>query len=754
MAVTRDSERVETLYIRIGRGFAVESRLEGRELPAGALDPAALAAVAEVGPDEQGARLFAALDAPAREAWRLAAALAPRRRIRLRIDDDAPELHALPWEALRDTSAAATARVPAADRDTPFSRQVPWSWALPGPVAARPLRVLGAVAAPAGLDAYGLPPIDRPGEEACLAEAMAAAPAGLVEPTALAGHCSLVALEAALEGGYDVLHLVAHGVLRDGELALFLEREGGGVERVAGASFAAMLERLDRRPRLVVLMVCSSATRSVDDPRRGLAPAVLAAGVPAVLAMQDLMPIDTGRAFTRALYGELWAGGEVDRAANRARATLLTGGLRGSAVPVLYSALADNRLFTPRAPASAGGSDEPALSSALADEQLSTPRAGGSDEPNVYSALADDRLSTPRAGGSDEPGRDARRGLSIPRNDLAAGDDPARGAPRGLSTPRSEPDRGAWQALGGPFHGVCAARGRDGRVELFAIDAAAAQLHVRRQQQPGGPWGAWEAAQPGVVDACAAVDERGVVSLFTVGPRGEVTWRERHDAGGWAGRQPLAGEATQLAVACGLRGAFTALAVDSGGLLQSCAQRQAGGAWDEWEGDWEDDDEQHLQIGLARDGRGLLSVFTLRTDHSLWQSSQDARGEYRDWRRLATELRRVHVLANAGGRLRLTAIGEDGALLHRVEREPGGPWGPWQRIVGAYRDAIAAPRQADVALLAIDGEGAACCLTGAGARVALGGPALVRLVAAEDGAGALHVFGLDPTGTLHHRPLP
>ncbi|MFY0539072.1 hypothetical protein [Nannocystis pusilla] len=153
---------------------------------------------------------------------------------------------------------------------------------------------------------------------------------------------------------------------------------------------------------------------------------MLAAGVPAVLAMQDLMPIDTGRAFTRALYGELWAGGEVDRAANRARATLLTGGLRGSAVPVLYSALADNRLFIPRA------------------------AAGES------------------------------RGLFIPR--IAGSEDP---------------DPGQWQVLGGPYHGVCAGRGRDGCVELFAVDAASAQLHVRRQEQPGGPWGAWRPRSPG-----------------------------------------------------------------------------------------------------------------------------------------------------------------------------------------------------------------------------------------------------------------
>jgi len=39
------------------------------------------------------------------------------------------------------------------------------------------------------------------------------------------------------------------------------------------------------------------------------------------------------------------ASGEVDRAANRARATVETGRLGGGVVPVLYSNLAGNRLF-------------------------------------------------------------------------------------------------------------------------------------------------------------------------------------------------------------------------------------------------------------------------------------------------------------------------------------------------------------------------------------------------------------------------
>jgi hypothetical protein len=164
MVVATDRS-LDTLDIRISRGhdlgYTVELRLGEREFPPGVLDPAVVASVGEAGPDDAGTRLFAALisDERVRMAWNLAAAHAPRRRIRLRIDEAAPELHTLPWEALRDVSPSATEREPAADRDTPFSRLVPWSQALPPALDERPVRVLSAVAAPSDLDVYRLPPI-------------------------------------------------------------------------------------------------------------------------------------------------------------------------------------------------------------------------------------------------------------------------------------------------------------------------------------------------------------------------------------------------------------------------------------------------------------------------------------------------------------------------------------------------------------------------------------------------------------------
>jgi hypothetical protein len=285
-------------------------------------------------------------------AWNLAAALAPRRRIRLRLDDDAPALHTLPWEALtRHHRPPPPTASSAADRDTPFSRHVATA-AEPCPPALseRPVRVkLSRRRRPRPTStSTDLPPLDRAAEAACIAAAVAAAPPGHVEHTHIAGPCTLAALEAELERGYHVLHLVAHGGLRrsDSSVATFFELPDGRTDRVDSARFAAMIERLSPTLRLVVLMSCHSAARSPADARAGLTPQLLAAGVPAVLAMQDLVPIDTAHAFTLAFYRELWLAGDIDRAANRARAVVLTARLDGDAIPVLYSAHTSNRVWS------------------------------------------------------------------------------------------------------------------------------------------------------------------------------------------------------------------------------------------------------------------------------------------------------------------------------------------------------------------------------------------------------------------------
>ena len=133
-----DDEHLIDLEIRIFpsdgsvASYPVEITLGGQqEFPRGYLSADILPWTSSGDPVGDGQRLFDALfaDNALRSAWAEARGQSPQRRIRLRIDANAPELHALPWELMHedDTMLAANA-------DTPFSRYLavaePWGGAV------------------------------------------------------------------------------------------------------------------------------------------------------------------------------------------------------------------------------------------------------------------------------------------------------------------------------------------------------------------------------------------------------------------------------------------------------------------------------------------------------------------------------------------------------------------------------------------------------------------------------------------------
>ena len=125
-------------------------------------------------------------------------------------------------------------------------------------------------------------------------------------------------LAAALRDGPDVLYLVCHGSSPQGRPVLWLEREDGTGERVAGEELAQALEGLPRRPALVVLASCQSAGRT-HDPHAlaALGPRLAQAGVGAVVAMQGDVTQATAGRFLAAFFAELQRDGLLDRAAGR-----------------------------------------------------------------------------------------------------------------------------------------------------------------------------------------------------------------------------------------------------------------------------------------------------------------------------------------------------------------------------------------------------------------------------------------------------
>lgn len=329
-------------------GYPVEITLGRNQVfPRGYAPPA----LADWTPDADtaGRQLWELLvaDPAVRDAWVTARGQAPARRIRLWLDQSAPELHPLRWEYLQD------ADVPlAANAATPFSRYLPVHLPWRGAVEGDTLRVLVAIANPNDLQTkYNLAALDVAQEQSALAEVAGRSQnAGeskyRLEMTFLPPPITLPRLEEALRAGHHIFHYIGHGAFnaRRQQAVLFMEDAAGATQPVRDDELAQMFARQDVRPHLIFLTACQGAVRATGDAFMGLAPKLIQVGVPAVVAMQDFISIETARLFNTQFY-QLVTTEPVDKALNQARSILAAARRSDMAVPVLLTRLEANYLW-------------------------------------------------------------------------------------------------------------------------------------------------------------------------------------------------------------------------------------------------------------------------------------------------------------------------------------------------------------------------------------------------------------------------
>jgi hypothetical protein len=262
-------------------------------------------------------------------------------RIRLWVDPGAPELHNLRWETLWDLDKD---RWFLTDEHIHFSRYLSSDDLRPEQLRSRrELRALVVIANPKAV-AGNAPEIANPADET--AEKPEKMPLAAIDvegerkrarqnlaPIPVAGElasdgtATLEKLTAKLAEGYDILYLVCHGAFLKGdkEPSLWLEDDQGSAKVVQAGEVVRRLKDLDHRPRLVVLASCQSA--GPDQISRGsdrgmlaaLGPRLAEAGIPAVLAMQGSVTMETVAKFLPAFFRELRKDGALDRAVSVAR---------------------------------------------------------------------------------------------------------------------------------------------------------------------------------------------------------------------------------------------------------------------------------------------------------------------------------------------------------------------------------------------------------------------------------------------------
>ncbi|MDZ4701676.1 MAG: CHAT domain-containing protein [Rhodothermales bacterium] len=169
-------------------------------------------------------------------------------------------------------------------------------------------------------------------------------------------HATTEKLMAKLEEGPDfhVLHFMGHGVFKDdGEGVLVMEDDAGKRDDLSANNLYYFILSKAHSIRLVFLNACETANNRVANERHpfaGVAPAIVSAGVPAVIAMQKPISDPGAIAFAETFYAALADGAPVDYAVNEGRLDMFNKepGTLEWATPVLFMQAPDGVLFKPK----------------------------------------------------------------------------------------------------------------------------------------------------------------------------------------------------------------------------------------------------------------------------------------------------------------------------------------------------------------------------------------------------------------------
>jgi hypothetical protein len=303
-------------------------------------------------------------------------------RLRLIIADQA--LKQLPWEYLYvDLLGGAPDSMRGflvLDKAISVVRHEPLPFPHPAPTPAlqglKEVPVLIAAASPKG-DGEELEELDLEGEIRTIEEALAhfdlagvrITPKVLRDATSKELSNALLGTQSAL-----IFHFAGHGsvgVRRDdfnpavpkgeGYILLLADRVGRQKEPLSAEDLSRQLNRAGTR--LAVLNACYSGTRTAAYPWSGVASALAASGIPAILAMQFKVYHVEAEAFSRAFYAGLALGLSLDEAVWNGRVAMLKTTSTGAdaaanvewGVPALYSRLPDGALFPERIKESGAG---------------------------------------------------------------------------------------------------------------------------------------------------------------------------------------------------------------------------------------------------------------------------------------------------------------------------------------------------------------------------------------------------------------
>lgn len=269
-----------------------------------------------------------------------------KQRLRLRLIIEAPELALLPWEYLYLRPDGAASDDPlfflALRPDISIVRHELIDEPEPYIERRASYRLVAASATPSDQPAL------KSGEDHRIISGMTQSANGayVVEPNWVED-ATLKSLRDALSEPADIFHFSGHGRFDRGKGQIILKNEKDSTSYFYGAAKLAQLLR-GARVRLAVLNACESGARSGENLWGGVAPALVRAGLAAVVASQYKLQDVNAVPLAEELYRGVLGGGRIDEAVSAARIAIFQqSGLenRDWGSPVLYMRVEDGIIF-------------------------------------------------------------------------------------------------------------------------------------------------------------------------------------------------------------------------------------------------------------------------------------------------------------------------------------------------------------------------------------------------------------------------
>ncbi len=261
-------------------------------------------------------------------------------RLRLRIEP--PELNVLPWEFMYDSDRGEFLGLSKRALITRYLAVQEKEQSLVA--TSLPMKMLIAIASPSDLAQ-----LDTEQEKTLIENALRP----LIDELKIEVSYLIPATKRGLrqhlldeDEDYHIIHFVGHGDFQRGEGVLAFVGRDGKRDLIYGEDLGDLLA--DTSVRLVVLNACKGAQQNATKAFMGVAPALVRAGLPAVVAMQFEIKDSSALAFTQDFYEMLTRYMPVDEAVSRTREALMLEAGKGAVdwgTPVLFMRARDGVIF-------------------------------------------------------------------------------------------------------------------------------------------------------------------------------------------------------------------------------------------------------------------------------------------------------------------------------------------------------------------------------------------------------------------------